>query len=73
MQVLCPFSFFLLTSNFVCAFSGSANIPAGSGVGYRKHRSEGDEDRLKHIRPLAAELLERLSGAVAGELTIVGT
>ena len=30
-------------------------------------------NRLKHIRPLAAELLERLSGAVAGELTIVGT
>jgi hypothetical protein len=30
-------------------------------------------NRLEHIRPLAAELLERLSGAVAGELTIVGT
>lgn len=29
-------------------------------------------NRLEHIRPLAAELLERLSGAVAGELTIVG-
>jgi predicted nuclease of predicted toxin-antitoxin system len=32
-----------------------------------------DTNRLEHIRPLAAELLERLSGAVAGELTIVGT
>ena len=30
-------------------------------------------NRLEHIRPLAAELLEKLSGAVAGELTIVGT
>lgn len=30
-------------------------------------------NRLEHIRPLATELLERLSGAVAGELTIVGT
>ena len=30
-------------------------------------------NRLKHIRALAAELLERLSGAFAGELTIVGT
>jgi uncharacterized protein DUF5615 len=30
-------------------------------------------NRLEDIRPLAAELLERLSGAVAGELTIVGT
>jgi len=30
-------------------------------------------NRLEHIRPLAAELLKRLSGAVAGELTIVGT
>ena len=30
-------------------------------------------NRLEHIRPLAAELLESLSGAVAGELTIVGT
>ena len=30
-------------------------------------------NRLEHIRPLAAELLERLSAAVAGELTIVGT
>ena len=30
-------------------------------------------NRLEHIRPLAAELLERLSEAVAGELTIVGT
>jgi hypothetical protein len=29
-------------------------------------------NRLEHIRPLAAEVLERLSGAVAGELTIVG-
>ena len=29
-------------------------------------------NRLEHIRPLAAELLERLSGAVAGELTSVG-
>ena len=29
-------------------------------------------NRLEHIRPLAAELLERLSGAVAGELTVVG-
>ena len=29
-------------------------------------------NRLEHIRPLAAELLERLSEAVAGELTIVG-
>jgi hypothetical protein len=30
-------------------------------------------NRLEDIRPLAAELLERISGAVAGELTIVGT
>ena len=30
-------------------------------------------NRLEHIRPLAAELLEGLSGAVAGKLTIVGT
>jgi predicted nuclease of predicted toxin-antitoxin system len=30
-------------------------------------------NRLEHIRPLAAELLESLSGAVAGELTIIGT
>jgi hypothetical protein len=30
-------------------------------------------NRLEHIRLLAAELLESLSGAVAGELTIVGT
>ena len=30
-------------------------------------------NRLEHILPLAAELLEKLSGAVAGELTIVGT
>jgi hypothetical protein len=30
-------------------------------------------NRLEHIRPLAAELLERLSGALAGKLTIVGT
>ena len=30
-------------------------------------------NRLEHIRPLAAELLERLPGAVSGELTIVGT
>jgi len=30
-------------------------------------------NRLEHIRPLAAELLERLSGAVPGKLTIVGT
>ena len=30
-------------------------------------------NRLEHIRPLAAELLERLSGAVAGKLTVVGT
>ena len=29
--------------------------------------------RLEHVRPLATELLERLSGAVAGELTVVGT
>ena len=30
-------------------------------------------NRLEHIRPLAAELLERLSEAGAGKLTIVGT
>jgi len=30
-------------------------------------------NRLEHIRPLAAELLEGLSGAAAGKLTIVGT
>ena len=30
-------------------------------------------NRLEHIRPLAAELLESLSGVVAGELTIIGT
>lgn len=30
-------------------------------------------NRLEHIRPLAAELLERLSGAAAGKLTVVGT
>jgi predicted nuclease of predicted toxin-antitoxin system len=30
-------------------------------------------NRLEHIRPLAAELLEMLSGAVAGKLTVVGT
>ena len=29
-------------------------------------------NRLEHIRPLAAELLEGLFGAVAGQLTIVG-
>jgi predicted nuclease of predicted toxin-antitoxin system len=29
-------------------------------------------NRLEHIRPVAAELLERLSEAVAGELTSVG-
>ena len=28
-------------------------------------------NRLEHIRPLATELLERLSGAVAGKLTVV--
>jgi hypothetical protein len=30
-------------------------------------------NRLDHIRPLAAKLLESLFGAIAGELTIVGT
>jgi len=30
-------------------------------------------NRLEHIRSLAAKLLERLSGAAEGELTIVGT
>jgi len=29
-------------------------------------------NRLEHIRPLAAELLESLSAVVAGELTIIG-
>ena len=29
-------------------------------------------NRLEHIRPLAAELLETLSRVVAGELTIIG-
>jgi hypothetical protein len=30
-------------------------------------------NRLEHIRPLAAELLEKLPGASAGALTIIGT
>ena len=30
-------------------------------------------NRLEHIRPLAGELLEKVSGAAAGELTIVGS
>ena len=30
-------------------------------------------NRLEHVRPLADELLERLSGAVGGEVTTVGT
>ena len=30
-------------------------------------------NRLEHIRPLAAELLEKLPGAAAGALTIIGT
>jgi Domain of unknown function (DUF5615) len=41
-------------------------------------KNSGDPDprptnRLEHIRPLAPEVLESLSGAVAGELTIIGT
>jgi predicted nuclease of predicted toxin-antitoxin system len=30
-------------------------------------------NRLQHIAPIAAELLEKLPRAVAGELTVVGT
>ena len=30
-------------------------------------------NRLEHIRPLAGELLEKLSGASAGVLTVIGT
>ena len=30
-------------------------------------------NRLEHIRPLAGELLEKLSGASAGILTVIGT
>jgi hypothetical protein len=30
-------------------------------------------NRLEHIRPLAGELLEKLHGASAGVLTVIGT
>ena len=30
-------------------------------------------NRLEHVRPLAGELLEKLSGASAGVLTVIGT
>jgi len=30
-------------------------------------------NRLEHIRPLAAEVLEKLPGATRGALTVIGT